>query len=475
MKSHRLLSTLAVPLLLAACATPAHPPAVAVAAPAQWQAPLPHQGSLQGLNQWWQQLNDPLLVELIDAAQAVSPTLASARSRLLQARATRSTAKAALGPSLDASASGSRGFNESLGALATTGQGAVTASWEIDLFGANRATLNAAQARADGAEAGWHDARVSVTAEVADAYFSLRNCERQLAVTQSDAGSRSETARLADLSARAGFQAPATAALARASSAEASARVTQQRALCDVDVKALVALSALDESALRRKLAQTQAPAMPPALFTIASLPASVLAQRPDVFTAEREVAAASAEVGNAYAQRYPRLSLSGSVGTAYVRTGGVGTSFDTWSIGPLSLSLSIFDGGRRAAGEASAEARYAEAAALYRAKARQAVREVEQALVNLDSAAQRFGDANAAVDGYRTSFDATQARYQGGLASLVELEDARRQALASQTSLLSLERERWSAWVALYRAAGGGWTADAPAPGPVGQARAQP
>ena len=468
MMTLRFLSMLALPMLLAACATPPRPPAVPLAPPARWQAPLPHQGSVEGLNRWWRQLDDPLLVSLIDDAQAVSPTLASARSRVLQARATRSTARAALLPSLDASANASRGFNESAGGLAGTAQGLLQASWEADLFGANRATVEAARARAEGAEAGWHDARVSVTAEVANAYFSLRSCQRQLAVTQSDAGSRAETARLTELATRAGFQAPATSALARASSAEASSRVTQQRALCDVDIKTLVALTAADEPGLRQRLGAAQPQAMPPALFTVASLPAAVLAQRPDVFTAEREVAAASAEVDNAYAQRYPKLSLTGSIGTAYLRFNGTGTSFNTWSIGPVAVSLPIFDGGRRAAGESAAEARYDEAAALYRAKARQAVREVEEALVNLDSAANRFADANTAVEGYRTSFEATQARYRGGLASLVELEDARRQQLASQTSLLSLERERWLAWVALYRAAGGGWSAaDDTMPGP--------
>lgn len=460
---HRLL--LCLPLLLAACAAPQRPPAVAMAAPTQWQAPLPHQGSVQDLARWWQPLNDPLLAELIDAAQAVSPTLATARSRVIQARATRSNAGAALLPSVDASANASRGFSEQVGALASTAQGTLQASWEIDLFGANRATLDAAQARADGARAGWHDARVAVTAEVATTYFSLRSCERQWAVAQSDANSRRETARLTDLSARAGFQPPATAALARASSAEASARLTQQRALCDLDVKALVALSALDEPTLRRQLALTQDPPTPPSLFAIEALPANVLAQRPDVFTAEREVAAASAEVGNAHAQRYPRLTLNGSIGAVALRTDGVSTNFNTWSIGPLAISLPLFDGGRRAANETAAEARYEEAAALYRARARQAVREVEEALVNLHGAAARFGDAETAVEGYRTSFNATEARYKGGLASLVELEDARRQQLASQTALLSLQRERWAAWVSLYRAAGGGWSVDAAEP----------
>ena len=93
---------------------------------------------------------------------------------------------------------------------------------------------DAAQARLAGAEAGWHDARVAVAAETANSYLDLRTCERQLAVTRNDARSRAETARLTDLSADAGFTAPAVAALARASAAEASARATQQQAQCDL-------------------------------------------------------------------------------------------------------------------------------------------------------------------------------------------------------------------------------------------------
>jgi outer membrane protein, multidrug efflux system len=90
-------------------------------------------------------------------------------------------------------------------------------------------------------------------------------------------------------------------------------------------------------------------------------------------------------------------------------------------------------------------------------------VREVEEALVNLDSAAQRNADAQLAAAGYKAALDAAQARYRAGLASLVELEDARRTAVLAQQSLLGLERDRIAAWIALYRAAGGGWTAQSP------------
>ena len=221
-----------------------------------------------------------------------------------------------------------------------------------------------------------------------------------------------------------------------------------------------MALTAWQEPALRQLLASARPATTAPqaGLFTIHTLPAQLLAQRPDVFNAEREVAAASADVGNAQAQRYPRLTLNGSVGVAQLRTGGISTTLDTWSIGPLALTLPLFDGGRRAANVDAAQARYDEAAALYRARVRQAVREVEEALVQLQATDARSGHAQRAVDGYQASFQGTQARFDAGLASLVELEDARRTLLAAQTTAASLQGERMAAWIALYRAAGGGW-----------------
>ncbi|XAH23257.1 efflux transporter outer membrane subunit [Xylophilus sp. GW821-FHT01B05] len=462
----RTAPALLLPLLLSACALSRPPATVAAPAPAAWHAPLPHGGTVEGLERWWQRLDDPLLVELIAAAQEASPTLAQARSRLLQARATTATARAAQLPTADASASAQRGVNVSLGGIATTLQGGVQASWDADLFGALAANRDAADARLAGARASWHEARVAVAADVANQLDTLRNCRRLLAVARSDAASRAETARLAGLAADAGFQAPADAALARASAADADARSTQQRAACDVSLKGLVALTALDETVLEQKVASAQAAPGLLALFSIATLPAQVLEQRPDVYNAARELAAASAEVASADAQRYPQLSLQGTVGRARSESQGQTLSFNSWTVGPVSVALPLFDGGRRRAAVDAAQARYDEAAAVYRGKARQAVREVEEALVNLQAAADRTASAEAAADGYRLSFEAMQARYRSGLASLLELEDSRRTALASETARVNLERERMAAWVALYRAAGGGWDASQPAPG---------
>ncbi|MDB5909416.1 MAG: transporter, partial [Massilia sp.] len=359
-----------------------------------------------------------------------------------------------------AAASISRTNQQSFLPTGTTSQAAFQASWELDLFGARRAGRRAAEERLAGAQAGWHEARVSVAAETANQYYALRACTMLLAVAEQDQASRADTARLTQLSADAGFQSPATAALARASAAEGKSRATQQRALCDIDVKALVALTALPEPELRQKLAA--AAPVPAAPIEISALPAQTLAQRPDVFNAEREVAAASADVGGAQADRYPRLSLQGSVGAANFRTGGENTKLNTWTIGPLALTVPVFDAGRRSANVDAARARYDNAVVSYRAVARQAVREVEEALVTLNSTAARTGDAEVALEGYRYSFVATEELYKNGLASLIQLEDVRRTRLAAENAVVTLQRERNAAWIALYRAAGGGWNAAA-------------
>ena len=455
---------LAGALILAGCAAPPAPPAVSAPAPLQWQATLPHQGSLTDLGQWWQQQGDPLLAEVVAAAQAVSPTVASSRSRIEQARAARTAAGAALLPALDASASLSRGRSQEAAAggtvpVVTTAQAGLQAAWELDLAGGNRASLDAAAQRLLGADAQWHSARVSVAAEAASLYHSLRSCRELAGVTQRDADSRQETARLSALSTQAGFTAPSADSLAQASAAEARGRSIRQSTQCELDLKALVALSGMAEAELKEKMAVPQTQQTQLATFLIAPLPADILAQRPDVFSAGREVAAASADIGSAEAARYPRLGLSGSIGAAGLRAGGVTASLDTWTIGPLALSLPLFDGGRRAANVQAAQARYEEAASLYRASVRQAVREVEEALVSLQSSGARQGDADAAVDGYRAAFTGTEALYRNGLASLPQLEDARRTLLAAQINRVSLQQERRAAGVALYRAMGGGWT----------------
>ena len=469
--------------LLGGCAVSSPPGAVDAEVPPQWYAALPgsgtttgeglpHNAKLGNLSRWWQLQNDALLVELIDAAQRVGPSVVTARANIEQARALRSISAGALLPSLDAAGNISRSasaigpFGSGAGgagtALVTTSQLGLQGSWEIDVFGKNAAKRDAAQERLMARQAQWHDARVVVAAEVASQYYRLRSCEKQLALTVQDARSRAETSRLTGLSTAAGFNAPAALGLATASAAEGVSRLNQQRAQCSVDVKALVALTAIDEPALAQKLAQSlrDAPDGQPqqAIQAVASVPAQALGQRPDVYSAAREVAAASLDVSSAAAARLPRLTLTGNIGTGLTRISGQSQGFDTWSFGPLALSLPLFDGGVSRGNQDIANAKYDEATGRYKSVVRLAVREVEEALVNLQSTSERAGDTNTAAEGYRASFAGTQARYNAGLASLVELEESRRTLLAAEGGVIALQLERRSAWIALYRALGGGW-----------------
>ena len=479
MKKPLSLLLIACPLYLASCAIT--PPATQVSdqAASQWYSPLPnaspnssqlpHQGSVKALSNWWQSLGDPLLVELIASAQAASPSVAAATSRIAQARSAVVATGAASAPGLSAAANASRGVSQLSVPLAGNAQVGLQASWEIDVWGGNRAAQNAAQARLAGSQAGWHEARVSVAAEVANTYLNLRTCERLVNVAKDDVTSRTETSRLTGLLANAGFTAPANASLARASNAQSQSMLTLQRTQCDMQVKALVALTTLSELEIRQKMALAGVINAYDAMNNIAiqaipKLPAQLLAQRPDVFAAQQEVAAASGDVGSAQAAKYPRLGLSGSVGLAALRTGGVSTDGTTWSVGPVSVTLPIFDGGRSSAAVDLANANYAAAAANYRAKVRGAVREVEEALLGVQSAADRWVDAAIATEGYSAAFVASEARFKSGLGGLGDLEDTRRTALAAKTALLNLERERSAAWVALYRALGGGWSSTAEA-----------
>jgi outer membrane protein, multidrug efflux system len=470
------LSAIALALpLLAACGSAVKMPDAAqvqndaqIRAASAWQTPLPHNGSAAKLVDWWTQLGDPVFNELMQAAQKESATLASALTRVAQARTGSARAGDALSPQLAFNAQGSRGVQQPKAPPATSLSAGLQASWEIDLWGGNRAALTAAQWRERGAELGWHEARVAVAAEMASTYIGYRYCENLLSLLQRDAASRDETARLAELTAKAGFSAPATAQLARASSFDAANSVTSAQAQCDAQIKALVALSGLPELVLREKLKANQAAAgnisAQSALFSIASsvtqLPAQLLTQRPDIAAAQQAVTAAALDITSADARRYPSLSLSGSIGAGSVRQMGVTNEGLTWGIGPVLTNQTSTRRNTEAA-----VAAYNEAAITLQAKARQAVREVEDSLVSLNAANLRTAQTKAAAEGYTASLAATQSRYRAGLVSLVELEDARRTALFAQQNQLTVERDRIAAWINLYRATGGGWTQGTPAP----------
>ncbi len=308
----------------------------------------------------------------------------------------------------------------------------------------------------------WHDARISLAAEVANTYLGLRACEALSANLQLDLDSRKQTVALTTQKVAAGFSAPADAALLRAGLADANSRMTAQFAECEVLVKSLVALTGVHEPTLRELLG-TRTGRLPDApAFAITDIPATALTQRPDLAAAERELAAASYEINVAEANRYPRLALTGSIGYATISLAGVTSEGRSWGFGP-ALSMPLFDAGRRVAQADVARARFGELRALFMQRAREAVREVEQALVRLDASRRRQADVGAAITDFEAFLAAAQTRWDAGVGNLIELEEARRQALNASATLIQLRREHVAQWIALYKALGGGWEDSVP------------
>lgn len=233
----------------------------------------------------------------------------------------------------------------------------------------------------------------------------------------------------------------------------------ERKAQCDLLVKVLAALTAQDEPVLRRELAEKTARLPQPAEFGVKTVPAEVLAQRPDIHAAAQDVVAASADATQANARRWPRITLAGSIGAARVSSLGVSTDGTVWSVGPVAITFPLFDGGARRANAQAAKVRYEAATTVYAARLRTAIQEVEGALVTLESAARRSESARLASDGFERSYRAVAATYDVGAASLFDLEDARRSLVTAQSTLIDLHRERLLAWVSLYRSMGGGWS----------------
>lgn len=435
---------------------------------ATWVAPLPHHGSSVELVNWWQRWNDPVLVELLAQAQRQNRSIAQSSARITQARAAYRAATSALLPSAAANASDNRskGGQGELGATGNTLERSrslsLDAAWELDVVGGTRRGREAAAQRALARESDWHDARVSIAAEVAATYVNLRACEVLLGGYRIDVASRAETAQLTKLKVNAGFEAPANAALTDASAAEARARLAQQQANCDLSIKSLAELTALDETQLRAKLMASTAKLPSPTGFAISVIPAAAISQRPDIASAERELMAASNDIGLAMADRFPRVSLTGSIGFSENSGSGYDTRGRTWSYGP-AISLPIFDMGRRAANVDGARARFEESIAAYQGKTLRAVREVEEALVRLDSAKRREKDANMALVGYQQFLTAAAARVREGAGSLTELEEARRAVVQAQGVAVGVTLDRLVGWINLYKAVGGGWSAAHP------------
>lgn len=450
--------------------------------PNNWHATLPHNGkNLQMIN-WWGQFNDPTLVSFIESAINTYPDLDQSIAKIRQAQASLRAARASFFPSITGTATGSvqnntfggistggssingipsygTGVTQDFFSTATGGNTAytagATASWEIDLFGAIASNNHAYQRRLEASIANWNDARISLASQVADAYVSARACQSMLNIYESQYNSRLSTQRLTELKVKTGFSPISDGKQGSGLAYQSLSSVEKQRSSCEQYYNTLVALTGQSHQEVESHMKLAYAIIPLPIDTAIESIPAQSISKRPDVSSAERTVAAALANVDVSIANRFPQLTLNGSInanaGTLYAGAP------NSWSFGP-SLSLPITDGGYLRAQESLAYAQYDEAVAIYKSKVVNAVKDVENALVRIDQAHKSEVAANDAVKNYQEYFDAMNKKYNIGWSNLLDLETVRINLVSYQQNLTNAKLEEVEAWIALYKAVGGDW-----------------
>ncbi|XAH23767.1 efflux transporter outer membrane subunit [Xylophilus sp. GW821-FHT01B05] len=416
---------------------------------------------------WWRPLGDPAIDRLTEAALADNPTLLEALTRIDEANATLGVNSASMLPTVGVDASLARAQSRNTSTPSPTTMRSTSASvgpsfsWEFDLFGRVRQSVDAAQSRVDARTADAVSTRLALAAGVANGVLTLRGCENTRRVYAEDIESRQKTLDLTRLRLASGFSAPVDEARAVSGIATSRTNLASEGEQCARQVNALVALTGKDANTVRSLVGIVQRGSEPGPVFmpqapdAAPELPAAVLAGHPDVISAEREAAAAWAEIAVARANRLPRLDLASALAGQWIRAAGSSLDFTTWSLGP-SLAGTLFDGGAGAANVRIADARYRRAVATLQATLRTTVQDVENALAAQASAKSRVASTAEGTVAARTTFEATEAQWRAGATSLFELEDSRRLFASAQDAEISARRDQAQAWVALVKATGG-------------------
>jgi len=455
--------------LLAACVSPPpyHPPKPEL--PLAWKVEQPfRQGTPRDMapkGAWWLRFGDDTLSSLAARALADSPTLAAADARLVQARATLAAASGQAWPQVSANARDTRFRitqnrplnNNAAPNFSTTQNDAVVslaASYEVDFGGRVRSVIAGARASAEQAAADLETVRLLLTADLATAYFNLRQTDIEIQVLSSSIDLQRRSLELArtrhELGAGSALDVAQQQALIDTTLTQIDI-LRRQRALFEHAIAALIGTPAPLFS-LPADARELRAPDVP------IGVPSDILERRPDVASAERAMAAANAQIGVANAAFYPSISLGASLGQESRK---LPTLFDApsliWSLG-VSATQPLFDGGRIRANFDFARAGYDVAVANYRRVVLTAMQEAEDGIIGLAALERASLQAGVAVESARRTLDLVNVRYEGGVASPLEVISAQQSLLNAERLASQLVGQRLLSAVFLVKALGGDW-----------------
>jgi NodT family efflux transporter outer membrane factor (OMF) lipoprotein len=417
---------------------------------------------------WWRNFNDPALDSLIDRAIAQNLDLALASSRLRQARAARTIAVAGLWPRADASASYDRAgtLNGDSHSLFRAG---LDATWELDIFGGVRRSVEAANADISSAQEDIRDVLVTLTSEVALNYLDLRGFQRQIVIAEQNLATQLDTAGLVQRRREAGFIRRLDVANAEAQVAATRSQIPRLEQSERQTIYNIALLLGLEPGALVAELEQEAPIPVAPAEVPV-GLPSDLLRRRPDIRRAESNLHGATARVGVATADLFPRFNLTGSVASAGSTFKSLGNASNAaWTIGP-GISWPIFTAGSiRANIRVQTEAQE-QSAISYEQSVLNALRDVESSLVAYAREQQRRVSLREAVDANRVRVKLAQELFAGGQTDSLNVLDAQRSLFAAEDALVQSDTTVAQNLVSLYKALGGGWEAVAPENTPATQ-----
>jgi multidrug efflux system outer membrane protein len=427
--------------------------------PAVWSNNSDSMSSAAALTAWWSRFNDRLLSNLVNQAGSANNSIGSAQAALRQARALRDVTAAGLGPVLGSSASAQRARSGSNGTANSLNVG-LDASWELDVFGANRSGLDSSQATLAASAATLGNIQVSIAAEVALAYIAFRNAQTRQQIATDNLASQQETQQLTDWRLQAGLVTSLEAEQARASVEQTHAQLPLLQTAIEQNRHALAVLTGQPPAALNVALAAS-AP-VPQVVETLAlGFPADTLRQRPDVRAAEFQVSSAVALVRQAEAARAPDFKLNGSLGLNALTLGGLSNGSAVFASLMGGVSLPIFDGGAARARVRSQQAALDQAQSAYQSTVLTALKDVEDALIALRSDRERSASLQQAANAATNAALLARQRYDSGLVDFQTVLETQRTRLATQDSVASATADVSADHVRLYKALGGGWIPD--------------
>lgn len=434
------------------------------------------------LASWWRQFDDPLLTDLVSRATASNLQISQSLARLAQAREARIQAHTDLLPSLTGSAGAGQNFtrggssslvvgagNGSPGTVVATGSSSSTttqlsvgldASWQADLFGGLRKSVEAARADEAAAAFDFEAVRTSIAGEVATNYINARLAQARLTIARSTLSTQDDNLQIARWRVEAGLVSALDVEQARSQRAQTAATIPSLESSYLQAVARLGTLTGQAPGALRAQMADVRPIPRGPAALAV-GIPADTLRRRPDVRRAERQLAAATARIGVARAALFPSLSITGNINSDAASVGNLGRLVTGGLF--TQLAQTIFDAGRRRSQVRSARAATALAFANYKQTVLSGLEDVENAVQALDAAEARETELATAVDAANNAAVYARSQYRSGLIDFLSLLQSEQALLSARDQFASAQADQSLALVQLYLALGGGWQPDVP------------